>query len=239
MSSFELTERSNFKLFVSSIWYALQFGPVRFLASLLAVLIVLSPRPANAQESLDFEVTPRRICDGETVSVSWAEAEDRGVLITEPRIKGPRHVAEAGSRQPVLRDSTLFRMLAISNGDTTRSVQEVAIFHDGQRKPLVFALHPVGDSALAASDTLRSDVWSSNVRIGTLRTRAGRPVTVTHAGTKVVLSADSTPSAAFRGLPVGGVWKVQAPVLPDEKLGDPENAPPPRLQLTVTILCSR
>lgn len=201
--------------------------------------LLLFPEIATAQEDLAFEVTPRRICKGETVQVRWSEAEDRGALLTEPTIEGRGAVGEEGSLRPSLRDSTLFRMLAIAGDDTTRSIQEVAVFNDGQRNPIVFSLRAVGDSEIGASETLRADVWSPKVRIGTLASHAGRRVTVRHAGREAVLAADSTPSKSFRGVPIRGGWRVRAPVLPGEELGHAEKAPPTRLHLMARIVCAR
>lgn len=216
----------------------------RFYLCLAALLIVplgllLLPEIGAAQEDLTFEVTPRRICKGETVQVRWSEAKDRGVLLTEPRLEGMGAVGEEGSLRPPLRDTTLFRMLAIAGDDTTRSIQEVAVFNDGQRKPIVFSLRALGDSAIGASETLRADVWSSKVRIGMLASHAGRRVTVRHAGREAMLATDSTPSNSFRGVPLRGDWHVRAPVLPDEELGHTEKAPPARLHLIATIVCAR
>lgn len=215
----------------------------RFFPCLVALLVaflglLLFPKIGVAQEDLAFEVTPRRICKGETVQVRWMEAEDRGVLLTEPEVPGAGNVGEEGSLQPTLRDTTRFRMLAIAGDDTTRSVQEVAVFSDGQRKSIVFSLRAIGDSAVGASERLRTDVWSSKIRLGTLAGHAGRPVTVRHAGRETVLAADSTPSNSFQGLPVRGDWEVRAPLLPGEELGNPDKAPPTRLYLLATLICA-
>lgn len=215
-------------------------SPRHILVALLMVAgLCFVTRPAQSQESLVFEVSPRRICTGEAVEVLWAEAEDRGVLITEPAIDGAGAVAQEGSLKPTLRDSTLFRMYAISDGDTTRALQEVAVFNDGQEKRLAFSLEAEGDTALFGGAELRRGVWSPNVRIGSLFSPSGRPVHVLHRGNTAILGKDDTSVDAFYGLPFTGMWRVRTPILPGETLGQPEQAPPTRLYLTATVLCSQ
>lgn len=216
-------------------------SPRRIFAALLMVAgLCFITRPAQSQESLAFKVSPRRICTGEAVDVRWAEAEDRGVLITEPAIDGAGEVAEEGSLKPTLQDSTLFRMFAISDDDTTRALQEVAVFNDGQEKRLAFSLNVEGDTALVGGAELPPEVWSADVRIGSLSSsRPGRPVHVFHGGNEVVLGDEDSPLDAFEGLPFRGSWTVRTPILPGEELGYREKAPPTRLYLTATVDCSQ
>lgn len=205
---------------------------------LWAVGIAASSRSAwGAQEDLSFEVLPRRICRGDTVELRWDEAEDRARLTARPVVPGTRQVDEEGSLRVALNDTTLFRMIAVSDGDTATAAHEVAVFSSGVSKRFAFPTAPLGDSSLVAEGTTADGVWAERIRIGRVAGLDGRDVTVQHAGREATLPADSTLLTAFRGTRVGGPWRLVAPILSHEHLGDPRRAPPARLHLRATLLC--
>lgn len=183
-----------------------------------------------------FSAEPRRVCEGDTVMVHW-QASGEVRLTTDPEMQIAGSVASTDTVRVAMDERTEFRLDVVGGEDYAR--QEVLVVTSGQVDTLALRTSPAGDTALVAHDSIPPKKWEDLLRIGTIASLSGRPLTVRHRGREVTLAADTTPSNALQGLKYGGQWKVHAPLVGDERMGDPDNPPPEQFLLLVRHQCQR
>lgn len=200
-----------------------------------ALLLVVAT--ACAPKIQDFSVTPRRVCAGDTVAVSW-RASGSVTLVTNPRLVLPAHLATSGSLHVAVQDTTSFMVVASRGSKADSARQDVAVLSPANEKVLAFRMKPLGDTALTAADSAPAGQWDDVLVIETVRSLAGRALHVEHGGRSTELAADSTASEALRGLSVQGAWTITAPLVGEEKINDPAHRWPAHLHLGLQLTCA-
>jgi hypothetical protein len=170
-----------------------------------------------------FKVEPRRICAGDTVSITF---KTRG----QARLLAVR-------RGGTMADTTTYIIVAESHGKPAYRMADVVTFSPEAAPALAFNTDTLGKDSLIAVDTVSAEAWPDQVRLDEVVGESGRDLVVNHAGTQAVVATGDKGNARWRGLPVSGRWEVRSGLLPGEVLGDPAHAPPGHLNLRIRLRC--
>lgn len=181
-----------------------------------------------------FEVDPRRVCEGDTVEIRW-RATDEARLTSEPALSVAGTVAASDTLRVVPDEQTRFRLSMVDGRDYDE--QTVLVYAGTERDTLGGSTTAVGDSAVAASFEVPSDKYADVLRIARAVNLSGRRLTVRHNGRQAVLPADTMRSDALDGWAPEGSWKLRAPLVTGEVMGDPDRSPPENLWLRVDLTC--
>jgi hypothetical protein len=171
----------------------------------------------------EFSATPRRICAGDTVRLTF---KTRGT----PHLLVVRHGTAVA-------DTTSYILVAESRGKQAYSPMDVVTFSPAARPVLAFDTDLLGRDSLVASDTLRPETWPDVLRLGEVLADSGRPLVVRHGGKEGVVDPDEEGNMAWQGMPVSGPWELRAGLIPGETAGDPAHAPPEHLYLRLSLAC--
>ena len=171
----------------------------------------------------EFSATPRRICAGDTVRMTF---KTRGT----PHLLAVRHGTS-------LADTTSYVLVAESHGKRAWSPMAVVTFSPVAQPALAFDTDLLGADSLIARDTLSPDTWPDVLRLDELFADSGRALVVRHGGKEDVVSPDEDGNISWQGLPVSGPWELHAGLLPGETPGHPAHAPPRHLYLRFSVSC--
>jgi hypothetical protein len=199
------------------------------LGAVLAVSSCASPK------ILQFGADPQRICQDQTMAVSWS-VKGAPVLAAEPPVAGLGAVAPEGSLNLSLDETTVFTLHVTRNGKTAFARQEVVVYQTDAVIPIVIATEPDDGGGLVAMTTAPARDWDAALRIATVSNASDRAVAIEHGGRTVDLAAGATTSE-LADLAVSGDWALRAGLLPGEIIGDPAHAPAEMLRLQVTLTC--
>ncbi|MEO8029277.1 MAG: hypothetical protein ABJC74_05010 [Gemmatimonadota bacterium] len=182
----------------------------------IAALVLAGCGPKIQQ----FDVTPRRICAGTPVSITF-------------KVRGEPHmtVARRGDHGS---DTTTYTIVARGRSDSAYSRMEVITFASAQT--LVFSTGMLGIDSLIAADTLSSEAWGG-MTIDQVTADSARGMVVIHAGKTATLKAGTGAQSDWHGQPVAGRWELHAGLLHGEVPGNPAHHPPAHLYLTVGLAC--
>lgn len=202
----------------------------------VCLLAVVALMAACGPEIVSFESNPRRLCLGQSTTLSWM-VKGEAALSAEPQLAGTGTVASTGSRRFTPVQSTTFKMTATRQGKSQFAKQEVVTLDTGEERPMVIKTEPDGAGGFVGIVTLQQTDWDDLVRINTISGQSNRPLRVLHEGREVTLLADGSESDQMKGLKVSGHWEIHAGLQPGEIIGDPNHAPPDRLRLLIHLSC--
>jgi hypothetical protein len=171
----------------------------------------------------EFTVTPRHICVGDTVHISF-------------NARGAPYLTTVSRDSAAVR-TTRYRLVAEARGKRAFREVDVTVFSDSAAPTLAFDTDTLGTDSLRALGTLPADSWPDLLRIETISVDSSRSVRVIHRGRSGVLLPGETGST-WAGTPVSGEWEVHAPILPGEEIGSTARHPPTHLQLRVAVRCN-
>jgi hypothetical protein len=171
----------------------------------------------------EFNVSPRRVCAGDTVRMTF---KTRGT----PHLLAVRHGTAVA-------DTTSYVLVAEARGKQAYSPMDVVTFSPRALPRLAFDTDLLGRDSLIAGDTLSAETWPDLLRLDEIFADSGRAVVVRHGGREGIVDPDEEGSADWRGLPVSGAWEVRAPLAAGETPGDPGHAPPRHLYLSFSLAC--
>jgi len=186
-----------------------------FLITTAATLAACGPKIQQ------FEVTPRRICAGTPVTISF-------------KVRGAPHLTTV-RRGTALSDTTTYTIVATARGDSAYSKMDVITF--GSTQTLSFATDMLGRDSLVARDTLPADAWAG-MQIADVFADSTRGLVLIHGGKSAALKAGGAAQADWRGQPVSGPWDLHAGLLRGEIPGNPAHHPPAHLYLRMTLACA-
>jgi hypothetical protein len=186
-----------------------------------AVVLLLA---ACGPKITEFTATPRRVCLGDTVRLTF---KTRGT----PQLLAVRHGNATA-------DTTSYVLVAEARGKRAYSPMDVVTFSPAARPSLAFDTELLGRDSLLARDTLSAETWPDALRLDQVLADSGRALVVRHGGRQDLVSPDEDGSSAWQGLPVSGAWEVHAALLPGETAGDPAHAPPRHLYLRLSLSCA-
>jgi len=171
----------------------------------------------------EFSATPRRLCAGDTVRLTFKTSGT-------PHLLSVRH----GS---AVADTTSYLLVAERRGKRAYSPIDVVTFSPNAQPALAFEIDIFGRDSLAGHDTLRADTWPDALRLDDVSVDSGRAILVRHGGTEDVVDPEEGGNPAWRGQTVSGEWSVRAGLSPGEVVGDPDHAPPRHLYLRLGLVC--
>jgi hypothetical protein len=174
---------------------------------------------------LEFSVTPRFACPGDSVQVHF-------------RVKGTPSLETVRHGGPTI-DTTTYVIIAELRGKKVYSRGDVVSFGTGFAQPLAFSTTPLGGDSIVARETLDTTTWPAQLRIGLIRSDSARRLTVRHGGKQVVLLPGQPASPALQGLVVSGAWEISSAILGTEIMGDPQRHPPGKVYLGLTLSCEK
>ena len=189
------------------------------------------PLPPSSASSLgacgpkisEFSVTPRRICAGDTVRLTF---KTRGA----PHLLAVRHGTAVA-------DTTSYVLVSEARGKQAYSPMDVVTFSPSARPTLAFDTGPLGQDSLIARDTLSPDTWPTVLRLDDVFADSGRAIVVRHGGAEAVVHPEEEGNPTWQGQAVSGHGSCAAALAPGEVIGDPAHAPPPHLSLTLGLAC--
>lgn len=168
----------------------------------------------------EFEVTPRRICTGDTVSVTF-------------KTRGEAHLTTVRRGGP-LADTTTYTIVALAHGKQAYSRMDVITLATTQT--LAFNTGMLGHDSLVARDSLPAEVWSG-MKIDQIFADSGRGLVVVHGGKSGLLKPDGAGHPEWRGLLVSGAWELHSGLLAGEIPGNPAHHPPAHLYIRLSLSC--
>jgi hypothetical protein len=171
----------------------------------------------------EFAVTPRRVCAGDTVRMTFKTSGT-------PHLLAVRHGTATA-------DTTSYVLVAEKGGKRAYSPMDVVTLSPNATPALAFDTDLLGKDSLVAADTLSPDVWPEALRLDEVFADSGRALMVSHAGKADVVGPEPDGNITWQGLPVSGTWELRAGLLPGETPGDPAQAPPAHLYLRISLAC--
>lgn len=168
-----------------------------------------------------FEVSPRRICAGTPVTITF-------------KVRGASHLITE-RRGTSASDTTTYTIVATARGDSAYSKMDVITF--GAEQTLAFATDMLGHDSLVARDTLPADAWGG-MQVAQVLADSTRGMVLTHGGRSALLKPGGAAQADWQGQPVSGAWEVHAGLLHGEVPGNPAHHPPAHLALRMTVACT-
>jgi hypothetical protein len=186
-----------------------------FLLTTAATLAACSPKIQQ------FEVTPRRICAGTPVTITF-------------KVRGSPHLT-AERRGGAASDTTTYTIVATGHGDSAYSKMDVITF--GSDQILSFTTDMLGHDSLVARDTLAADAWGG-MQIAEVFADSTRGLVLIHGGKSAVLTSGGAAQSDWRGQPVSGAWELHAGLLHGEIPGNPAHQPPAHLYLRMSVACA-
>ena len=172
-----------------------------------------------------FDITPRFVCAGDTVRVSWKVRGEPQLLVSRRRTDSS--------------DVMRYTLIVRSRGKSAYSDIDVLTFSPDAPVVLVAETSMLGSDSLMARDSAPAEAWNSLVRVGTVMADSGRALRVRHGGVEGVLEAGGAPSGLWRGLAVGGPWEILTKLQDGEVPGDPNRHPPLHLSIGVSLTCTQ
>jgi hypothetical protein len=185
-----------------------------------AALVLLA---ACGPKISEFSATPRRVCAGDTVRMTF---KARGT----PHLLAVRHGTATA-------DTTSYLLVAEARGKRAYSPADVVTFSRAAQPALAFDTDLLGRDSLVARDTLSADAWPDALRLDEVFADSGRAIVVRHGGEKDTVSPGDEANITWQNLPVSGEWELRAGLLAGETPGDPAHAPPRHLYLRVSLSC--
>jgi hypothetical protein len=172
---------------------------------------------------LSIAATPDRwVCPGTPITLSWAASRTPRITPT-PAIGGLTALPNIGSRTVPLGATTSF-LIQGGHWWWSSQTQTDAILYD----PSLAQFPSTGDSQLqlagvgtqvaCSGDTAwvafdqTTAHWDPRLLVGAVKARGGEKLSVWHAGIHAKL--DSTPSDAFKTVPVEGIWLFETSCQP-------------------------
>jgi len=185
-----------------------------------------------------FSANPNYICQGETTTVIW-DITGSALLYASPPLTSTGEVPSVGQRQFQLESTTKFIISALRNKyRSEKREQDVVVFSNIEKKPIITPTEINPKGGLVAIET---DVWgdiSDLMLIENISNKSDRKLIVKHGGVTVEISENGS-SNKMKGLMINGDWEMYADLKPGEVIGDPNNSPPDRLGIEVTLSCKR
>ena len=189
---------------------------IRLMAVLVAAVLILANSCGGTY--LTIAVKPDRwVCPGTPVTLTWQASRAPRITAT-PSVSGLTGLANVGSH-PVSIDRTTHFVIegghwfwsGQTEADATIYDPALAQFPASGGSQLQFGkagseFECSGDIAWAVFDQ-GSDHWDPHLTVGKVRAAGDEKLSVWHAG--IHAQVDSTPSTAFNGMSVQGVWLLE------------------------------
>ena len=195
----------------------------RALPLLLTAVSGLCSLGACGPKISEFTATPRRICAGDTVRLTF---KTRGT----PHLLAVRHGTAVA-------DTTSYVLVSEARGKQAYSPMDVVTFSPTARPVLAFDADLLGRDSLVGRDTLSVETWPDALRLDDVSADSGRAIVVRHGGTEAVVDPEEDGNPSWQGMMVSGSWELRAALAPGEVAGDPARAPPRHLYLRLGLAC--
>jgi len=200
---------------------------------ILVTLVLIS---ACKPEIESFQASPRHICEGQEITLSW-QIKGKAILGSQPPIDGTGPVSDIATAGFKPRSDTRFILTVMRGGKNDYAEQDIVVFSNKVEQEIVIRTKPDGQGGLVAIETLKPEVWDDMIRVMSISSLSRRSIRVIHNGRSITLSGDGTSSEELKGQKLSGTWELRANLLPGEVMRDPKNPPPDRLGILVILSC--
>ncbi len=210
----------------------------------IVALVVITTVVGCAPAGVNFEATPRHICAGQRVTLSW-DVVGSATIAASPPVPGIRDGAipprgKLSIAPMETTDVTIHATKLLSH--PTSSVQTIVVRQDDAKPETLSA--SLGDEASSpscasgvVSATIHAKRFSAAVKAGNVAVHTGdhRSYRVSHEGVQANISPGRS-TDAFQGTSIAGDWLLSSPLAPGEQCGT--STLPRSLMMDVTAQCS-
>lgn len=176
---------------------------------------------------------PRSVCRGDTVTASWSATGDVR-LMSRPDLEGTGEQRSTGKQKFVVRQPTRFKLVAAGLLGTETAAADVSVAP--RERGYGYKAQCSAGGRLISTKLRLSDQISGQLRVDTVGNPLDRPLRVSKGGQAVRITPHGQ-SAAFRGMPLHGVWRLASPLEAGETCGAALRDLRQRLVVHVSLQC--
>ena len=164
-----------------------------------------------------FQSSPRNICAGDTVTVSW-DANGQVGLSANPPVPGIGPKESSGSEKVTLQRSTRFALNAEGLFSRKTAEADVAVVANARREfgGLANCAVPEG---VSLGITLQEPQVSSALKVISVTNMNGRPISITKDHKSAIIAPGQT-TTGFEPTSATGLWEVKSALNPNETCDD-------------------
>ena len=206
-----------------------------FRPMLATILIVWSSLAFTGCASIkSFQASPRNICAGDTVTVSW-QANGQVELSANPTVPGTGSKQSNGSEKFVLQESTRFTLNAECLFSQKTAEADVTVVANAQREfgDLANCASPDG---LRLSLNLQEPQVSSGLNVVSVTNMNARLISLTKDNKTVTIAPGQT-TTNFEPTSATGLWEVKSALNTNETCDDALGAVHDRLTFRLAFAC--
>jgi len=203
------------------------------ISPLVAVLLPLIL--AGCVSIKSFQASPRNVCAGDTVTVSW-HATGHVELEANPPIAHTGSKPSVGAEQFLVQQTTRFVLNTQCLISHKTAEADVVVVANASKEfgGLVSCMMP--EQKLTLSVPLQEPQVSSALRVTSVTNMNTRPIMLSKENVRVTLLPAQT-SRAFEHQAALGSWEVTAPLNPNETCDDALEAVRDRLTFQIAFSC--
>jgi hypothetical protein len=198
------------------------------LAGMLALIFV------GCASIESFRASPRSVCVGDAVTVTWAASGDV-VLSTDPALPNAGPKASSGSEQFTLSHTTRFT-LHVHHGSSSKTAEADVVVTPEAKEFGGGATCSAAEHAILLSVPLDEPQVSSALTVSSVTNMNPREIILTKGNIQATVPVSSR-STAFARQPAAGTWTLHAPLAPNESCDDALRSVANRLTFQITFHC--
>lgn len=201
-----------------------------------ALVAVLWPLVLAGCVSIDsFQASPRNVCAGDTVTVSW-QATGQVELEANPPLTRTGSKPPGGAEQFLVQQTTRFVLNAHCLFSHKTAAADVVVVANAPKEFGGFASCVMPVQGLTLSLPLEEPQVSSALRVTAVTNMNARPIVLSKENVQVTILPGQT-SKAFEHLAALGSWEVKAFLSPNETCEDALTAVRDRLTFRIAFSC--
>jgi hypothetical protein len=199
-----------------------------------ALGLVVALLLAGCASVQSFVASPRTVCAGDAVTVSWA-AEGTVELQSEPPLPriGPKEAAGSETFRPAQATRFSLRVTRLLSSETAEADVAVA---PREREFGGLAMCAPAAGAVSLSVPLGESQLSSAIKLASVTNMNPRQTTISKGGVAAAIAPGGT-STEFRGQPAVGAWELRVPLAPGETCDAALGALANRLTFKLRFIC--
>ncbi len=181
-----------------------------------------------------FQASPRNICAGDTVTVSW-QANGQVALSANPSVPGTGSKQSSGSEKFTIQQSTRFALNAECLFSRKTAETDIAVVANAQREfgGLASCAIPEG---MILSLTLQEPQVSSALKVLSVTNMNARPISIAKDNKPVIIAPGQT-TTGFEPTSATGLWEVKSALNTNETCDDALAALHDRLTFRLAFVC--
>ena len=197
---------------------------------------ILSAALVTGCASIDsFHATPRNVCAGDAVNVTW-QAKGTVELTSTPPAHQTSAQSSEGSAQFVVQESTRFALKASRLFSKKTALADVVMVARESKEFGDLAQCDAPAEGVVLSLVLKNPQVSSALRVATVTNMNARPIVLRKDNVRVALTAGET-SSAFATQSAAGLWEITAALNPRETCDEALTELHDRLSIRMAFSC--